>query len=257
MVRKIVIPVSHPRYHSLVWRERLVDGFRKGLVAYEGLIAHGRGESFDYLLGEKTNDFALNAIDTAAAVFLLARHPVISVNGNAAALCAKDLCDLNRVMEKSFIEINLFYNTLKRKRLIAKELKKYDVKKILGINQNRLIEIPELESNRRKVDPDGIYKADVVFVPLEDGDRTIALKKMNKSVITVDLNPLSRTALTADVTIVDNIVRAVPKIIDRIKYHKNNSCMDKLENIVKSYNNNETLTSAVYALRSSKSLNGI
>jgi len=234
----------------------LVDGFRKGLVAHEGLIAHGRGESFDYLLGEKTNDFALDAIDTAAAVFILAQHPVISVNGNAAALCAKDLCDLNGVMGKSFIEINLFYNTLKRKRLIAKELKRYDVKKILGVNKNRLVEIPELESSRRKVDPDGIYKADVVFVPLEDGDRTIALKKMNKRVITVDLNPLSRTALTADVTIVDNLVRAVPLIIDRIKYHKNNSCTEELENIIKSYNNNETLTNAVHALRSSKSLNG-
>ncbi|MDQ4073325.1 MAG: phosphopantothenate/pantothenate synthetase family protein, partial [Thermoproteota archaeon] len=144
----------------------------------------------------------------------------------------------------------------KRKRLIAKELKRYDVKEILGINQNRLVEIPELESSRRKVDPGGIYKADVVFVPLEDGDRTIALKKMNKRVITVDLNPLSRTALTADITIVDNIVRAVTLIIDRIKYHKNNSCIGELENIVKSYNNNETLSNAVYALRSSKSLSG-
>jgi 4-phosphopantoate--beta-alanine ligase len=256
MARKIVIPASHPRYHSLVWRERLVDGFRKGLVAHEGLIAHGRGESFDYLLGEKTSDFALSAIDAAAAVFLLAQHPVISVNGNAAALCAKDLCDLNRIMEKSFIEINLFYSTLKRKRLIAKELKRHGAENILGINQDSLVEIPELESSRRKVDPDGIYKADVVFVPLEDGDRTIALKKMKKKVITVDLNPLSRTALTADITIVDNMVRAVPLIIDRIKHHKNDSCLDELKDIVKSYNNNETLTNAVCALRSSKSLNG-
>ncbi|MFW9939214.1 MAG: phosphopantothenate/pantothenate synthetase family protein, partial [Candidatus Thorarchaeota archaeon] len=62
-------------------------------------------------------------------------------------------------------------------------------------------------------DPMGIYIADVVFVPLEDGDRTEALKKLNKKVIAVDLNPLSRTALCADITIVDNIIRTLPKMV--------------------------------------------
>jgi len=53
MVTKILIPKNHPRYCSLKIREKLVEGFEKGFVALEGLIAHGRGESFDYLLGEK------------------------------------------------------------------------------------------------------------------------------------------------------------------------------------------------------------
>ena len=48
-----MIPKDHPRYASLIIREKLVDGFEKGLVAHEGLIAHGRGESFDYLLEKK------------------------------------------------------------------------------------------------------------------------------------------------------------------------------------------------------------
>ena len=47
-----VIPRSHPRYQSLLNREKLVKGFNIGLVAKEGLLAHGRGEAFDYLLGE-------------------------------------------------------------------------------------------------------------------------------------------------------------------------------------------------------------
>ena len=50
--------------------------------------------------------------------------------------------------------------------------------------------------------------ADVVLVPLEDGDRCEALVAMGKTVLVVDLNPLSRTARTATVTIVDEVGRA-------------------------------------------------
>jgi 4-phosphopantoate--beta-alanine ligase len=59
--------------------------------------------------------------------------------------------------------------------------------------------------------------ADVAFVPLEDGDRTEALVKLGKRVIAVDLNPLSRTAQKATITIVDNIVRALPILIQQVK----------------------------------------
>ncbi|MCW3981960.1 MAG: phosphopantothenate/pantothenate synthetase family protein, partial [Candidatus Bathyarchaeota archaeon] len=49
---------------------------------------------------------------------------------------------------------------------------------------------------------------------LEDGDRTEALVKMGKTVLAVDLNPLSRTAQKASITIVDNIVRTMPRIVE-------------------------------------------
>ena len=49
-----LIPKTHPRARSLLVREKLVSGFDSGLVAKEGLIAHARGEAFDYLVGEKT-----------------------------------------------------------------------------------------------------------------------------------------------------------------------------------------------------------
>ena len=70
-----------------------------------------------------------------------------------------------------------------------------------------------IDSARRIVDKNGIFSADVVLVPLEDGDRTIALKKVKKKIITFDLNPLSRTAQTADVTIVDNVTRAMKLLV--------------------------------------------
>ena len=86
--------------------------------------------------------------------------------------------------------------------------------------------------------------ADVVFVPLEDGDRTEALRKIGKEVIAVDLNPLSRTAQWANITIVDNIVRCIPLMI---KYAKNlkNLNEEKLKEIVENYNNRETLKSVL------------
>lgn len=255
MPKKIVIPHDHPRYHSLITREKIVSSFKKGIVAHEGLIAHGRGESFDYLLGECTTDPAHESINAAAALLLLADYPVISVNGNTIALCVKELCELNLSLDKSGIEVNLFYHTIKRERLIAEEMKKYTTNKILGIGLKEYAFIPELKSNRRRVDPEGIFKADVVFVPLEDGDRTIALKNVNKKVITVDLNPLSRTAVTADITIVDNITRVIPLLLNYINYHKNNTSNSDLEKIVNSFNNKEILKKSLEIILSTYATN--
>jgi 4-phosphopantoate--beta-alanine ligase len=61
-------PESHPRYQSLLIRERLVAGVRAGITSQEGLIAHGRGEAFDYLLGERTIGSAIRASRAAAAL---------------------------------------------------------------------------------------------------------------------------------------------------------------------------------------------
>ncbi len=118
------------------------------------------------------------------------------------------------------IEINLFYANQKRKKNIVKALRKAGAREVLGTNSKSARRISGLDSARRVVDYNGIYKADVVVVPLEDGDRTIALKKAGKKVITIDLNPLPRTAKTADITIVDNVVRAINKLILECKSKK-------------------------------------
>jgi len=214
-----LIPKSHPRAKSLYIRERLVEGFDSGLVAKEGLMAHGRGETFDYLLGEKTSKHAQKAIQAAAFALASAAYPVISVNGNVAALCPREIVKLAKVTGAK-IEVNLFYANEKRKKNIVKALRHAGAKEILGINSKSAKRISGLDSARRVIDSNGIYKADVVLVPLEDGDRTIALKRMGKKVITFDLNPLSRTAKTADITIVDNVVRAINKLISECKKSK-------------------------------------
>ena len=206
----------HPRAESLRIRERLVEGFNAGLVVPEGLAAHGRGEAFDYILGEQTTKQARRAIEAAAAMLLLAKHPVISVNGNVATLVPVEIAKLAKATNAK-IEVNLFHGSVKREVAIARWLRKHGAKEVLGTGKKFSTQIKEIHSDRRKVDRRGIAAADVVLVPLEDGDRTEALKKLGKCVIAIDLNPMSRTAQAADVTIVDNIVRALPLMIKTVK----------------------------------------
>jgi 4-phosphopantoate--beta-alanine ligase len=209
------IPKNHPRAQSLFEREKLVDAFRKGLVIPEGLIAHGRGEAFDYILGEKTTDFARKATRAAAAALILAKKSVISVNGNVAALVPDKVVELSKIAGAG-IEINLFYRTARREVAISKALRNAGADRILGVGKNASSKIPELLSERRRADPEGIPVADVVLVPLEDGDRTEALRKLGKTIIAIDLNPLSRTSLNASISIVDNVTRALPSLTDEI-----------------------------------------
>jgi 4-phosphopantoate--beta-alanine ligase len=203
------IPADHPRYRSLVTREMLVKGVEDGITSMQGLIAQGRGEAFDYLLGERTTGPALQAERAAVALMLLAKRPVISVNGNVAALVPGDMCELSRALEAP-LEVNLFHRTEERVEKIISLLKSHGCATVYGNRPDRLI--PGLSHERAKATSKGIYAADVVLVPLEDGDRCEALVKMGKKVIAIDLNPLSRTARAATVTIVDNVVRAVPNM---------------------------------------------
>mgnify|MGYP001772786445 CR=1 FL=1 len=235
----VEIPRTHPRYESLVIRERLVRGFEEGYVVPQGLIAHGRGECFDYLIGEKTIEPALGAIRAAAATMLLARHPVISVNGNVAALVPGEVVRLARVVNAK-IEVNLFYRTEERVRRIAEVLRRHGADEVLGV-EDATATIPELFSERRRVSPRGIYVADVVLVALEDGDRTEALRRMGKTVIAIDLNPLSRTSLAASITIVDNVVRAMPRLAEEAERMRDQP-REALEELLRNYDNSKTIS---------------
>ena len=39
---------SHPRYESLLKRHELENAAKKGMLAGSALIAHGRGEAYDF-----------------------------------------------------------------------------------------------------------------------------------------------------------------------------------------------------------------
>jgi 4-phosphopantoate--beta-alanine ligase len=161
------------------------------------------------------------------------------VNGNVAALCSEDLVLLSN-MVKAPLEINIFYYKKGRVDAIKKILEEAGAQNILGTDESTLVKIEELSSNRRNVDPNGIKISDVVFVLLEDGDRTEALKKLGKIVIAVDLNPLSRTAIWADITIVDNIIRTIPRMTEIALKYKHYS-KEQLQNIVDEFNNKKNI----------------
>src|SRR5712691_3033928 len=203
------IPRSHPRYDSLVRRERLVRAWKEGIAVPEGLIAHGRGEAWDYLFGEETSAPALVAERAAAAHLLAAERPVISVNGNVAALAAREVVQLARAIPAR-MEVNLFHRTEARMAKIVRILERAGARDVLGKDPNA--RIPGIESKRALSHRDGVIGADVVLVPLEDGDRAEALVRMKKVVISVDLNPLSRTSQRATIPIVDELTRAILNI---------------------------------------------
>jgi 4-phosphopantoate--beta-alanine ligase len=206
---------SHPRYHSLVVRSRLAKAAESGLVVPEGLIAHGRGEAFDYFLGERSSPSARRAERVAAQWLARARHPVVSVNGNVAALASDRIARLVRLLPGLGVEVNLFHRTRARIRLVAEQLRRAGVRTPLGTGPTR--RIPGLPSDRALVDPRGILVADVCLVPLEDGDRTEALQALGKRVIAIDLNPLSRTSQQADLPIIDDLVRALDRIATELR----------------------------------------
>ncbi|MBN1167330.1 MAG: phosphopantothenate/pantothenate synthetase [Methanospirillaceae archaeon] len=202
-----MIPRNHPRYHSLIAREKIACAAREGIVTLEGLTAHGRGEAFDYLLGECTIPSAREAGQVAAALMRTAKNPVISVNGNTAALAAPLIAQLQKSTGAS-VEVNLFHRSDERIMRITELLKQYGTEVLSG-PVSRLL---PLSHDRGICHEEGIFSADLVFVPLEDGDRAEVLKNMGKIVITIDVNPLSRTVQYATLPVIDELTRALPCI---------------------------------------------
>lgn len=204
-----MIPKSHPRYESLILRDKIVKASEKGYLADSAMIAHGRGEAFDYLLGERTTYPAKRAMYVAVAALLLSKNPVISVNGNTTALAIDEIIEFAKTIDAK-IEINLFYRTDERVKIITQLYKDHGYDDILGTLDDEIEYINEIKNERASASKTGIYAADTILVPLEDGDRAEILSKSGKNIITIDLNPLSRTSKTSDVSIVDNVVRAIP-----------------------------------------------
>lgn len=234
-----MIPKNHPRYESLLLRKKIVDAFKNGILADSGMIAHGRGEAFDYLIGEKTSEPAKLAIKAAAAMLLLAKNPVLSVNGNTAALVSDKIVSLSKALNAK-IEINLFYRTETRVQKIEELLLDNGASEVLGTDTLNLMHIDDIDSPRSTASFEGIYSADVVLVPLEDGDRAEILVNSGKNVITIDLNPLSRTSKMSTISIMDNIVRTLPLLEKEILSLKTKD-KEYLESILRDFNNDKNL----------------
>ena len=242
-----MIPKSHPRYESLLLRDKMVKAAKEGYLADSALIAHGRGEAYDYLIGERTTHPAKRAMYVAVAAMILSQNPVISVNGNATALACDEIIEFARSVNAK-IEINLFYRTDERVKIITQIYRDHGYKEILGTLDDDMEYLNEIKNNRATASKQGIYAADTVLVPLEDGDRAEILKKSGKNIITIDLNPLSRTSKMSDVSIMDNIVRAIPfmtKIAEDLKTQDKKILID----LVNEFDTEENLKESLQQIR--------
>ena len=150
------------------------------------------------------------------------------------------------------IEVNLFHRTKERVDKISDELRNAGAEIVYGAKAD--VKIPGLDHDRALCDREGIFSADVVLVPLEDGDRCQALINMDKTVIAIDLNPLSRTAKTASITIVDNVIRAIPNI-EQWAHKLKDVSIDELNAIVDMWGNEKMLGETLFFL--SKRLNSL
>ena len=207
---------SHPRYRSLLMRHRLEIAAKKGMLADSALIAHGRGEAYDYLIGEQTIESADFATKVALRCLKEATHPVLSLNGNVVALAGDEMLQLADLLDCP-VEVNIFYRTPERMTALLSDLDERNKRLGLGVEilgANPDAEIPGLKGPRAKCESKGILQSDVLLVPLEDGDRCQALVAMGKTVIVIDLNPLSRSSQTGTITIVNEVTRCIAEMVD-------------------------------------------
>lgn len=232
----------------MMMREKLAEAVEQGIVSRAGLIAHGRGEAFDYLLGEATTASAALAEKAAACHLLEAKNPVLCVNGNAAVVAGKDILDLAE-MVKAKVEVNLFHRSDERMEKVISYMETLGDAEILGRDADERIK--GIASERARCCSQGIGIADVVLVPMEDGDRAEALVSMGKTVIAIDLNPLSRTSKAATVSVVDEASRAIKNIKDHAKALKEDR--EQRLNVLEGFDNRENLKEALEEIKRSLS----
>lgn len=241
-----IVDPSHPRYQSLMIRKKVAEAGAKGMLADSAMIAHGRGEAFDYMIGEQTTDSAMEATREVVARLVNADRPVLSLNGNAIALAGEDFLTIASQLGCP-VEINIFYRTPERMGALIGHLKMLNAK--LGLEVDIMggvpdARIPGLEGPRGACQSEGIFSSDVILVPLEDGDRCEALVEMGKQVLVVDLNPLSRSSRRGTVTIVDelsrvtkNMIQLIPEKPQPTDWDNNKSLQASLNHISKNLEN--------------------
>ena len=225
------VPKDHPRYKSLVTRENLAEAVKEGLVDPTGMISHGRGEAFDYMMGERTIPPAREAERAAAAFLLRAKNPVVCMNGNSIVLDPDGLIALSESVPAK-MEVNIFHRTEARMEKLISFMEAHGAENVLGRNPDS--RIPGLNHDRALCLNEGVFSSDVIVVPIEDGDRAEALVGMGKIVISIDLNPLSRTSKTATVPISDEISRALANIRESVEELRGRE--DEIDAVISGFN---------------------
>ncbi|HIH40756.1 MAG TPA: hypothetical protein HA221_04260, partial [Halobacteria archaeon] len=83
------IPISHPRYRSIIVREKLVNAYNNNILNDEDLIDFGKEEAVDYFLGEKTTKMAYISYIISIMDMFLAKKPALILD-NISFILAED-----------------------------------------------------------------------------------------------------------------------------------------------------------------------
>ena len=134
------------------------------------------------------------------------------------------------------MEVNIFHRTEERMEKLISFMESKGASNVLGRNPDAKID--GLSHARAFCTREGVFTSDVILVPIEDGDRAEALVSMGKTVISIDLNPLSRTSKAATVPISDEIGRALENITRYVEELRGKE--DEIDAVIRSYSGERT-----------------
>ena len=161
------VPKTHPRYLSLALRDTIVAGVEQRdylcpwayrARAWGGFRLPHRGN--DTTLRDGGNPRGGGDASSRSTPCHLRQRAML------AALAPDGLIALGRVLNAP-LEVNIFHTETGREQRIREHLLKHGASDVLMPTTQA--QLSYIDSNRKFVHPDGIFKADVVFVPLEDG----------------------------------------------------------------------------------------
>jgi len=204
-----MIPKDHPRYKSLVTREHLAECARTGIVSLEGLTSHGRGEAFDYLLGEKTSESALLAGKDCGGPAPHRKTPGALRERQHRGACGTR----NRASPEGKRGARRGQPLPPDTRTGTADRDGSSAMPVRTVFSGR-----SRSASSRSPTTGPFCRREGCLLPMSclSRSKTATAARcsvgMGKKVIAIDLNPLSRTAKTATLTVVDEVTRALPEI---------------------------------------------
>ena len=192
----------------------------------------------------------MDAKDAVPALASGLKSPfLLAIDGRCAAGKTTLTTELAEQWDCNVIHMDDFYlpfrdRTPERMEKLISYMESKGAKNVLGRDPDT--RIPGLNHDRALCTQEGVGSSDVIVVPIEDGDRAEALVAMGKKVISLDLNPLSRTSRMATVPISDEISRALANITAYVKELRGKDA--EIDALISSYSARKTREGEIEAI---------
>lgn len=227
------IPISHPRYRSIIVREKLVNAYNNNILNDEDLIDFGKEEAVDYFLGEKTTKMAYISYIISIMDMFLAKKPALILD-NISFILAED------TIRKSVKDAFFVYPSIDGREDRADNIHPFFGDRLLiVINEKSFNEIllkriglPYFKySSTEDIDDLGI---DLLFYHKMDNRQLDGLKNVKK--VYFGLNLFSNCYYCSDLVILDNINRFFTNI-ERLYFKLIKNDKERLNKLVVKFGN--------------------